>query len=471
MKNKYNLLSVGFLTFILLNGSGLSFSQVTDNNLKLKMNHYSKAMDKIKLKFNNNFKSNNLKSDAPASDSGNTFGEYTPNKGFKFVDTKYGTVSISIFTYMRYLNQKGLDSTYTNSFGTTSTIKRRQDIQVNKVNIKFLGWFLDPKFRYFLYIWTSNTSQGLSAQVVVAGWLQYSLNKHFTFGVGINSLPGTRSTEGNFPYWLTVDNRLIADEFFRPSYTTGVWMKGKITDKLDYDMMIGNNLSQLGIDAGQLDNGLNTFVGSLTWFPTTGEFGLYSDFGDFEYHEKAATRVGGKFTYSEESRQSQPKTDDFDNVQTRLSDGSPVFTPFLFGPAILIDNATYKMTCANAGVKYKGLALEGEYYWNWISNFTGTGIDSLGFNMITNNGFQLMLSGMVIKQSLQVYTTFSQVFGDYGNPYEARVGLNFFPWKMQAVRWNFEYIQIYRSPAGGLSLPYPVGGTGGIFNTDLMINF
>lgn len=471
MKKNNNVLIVFLITLLLTFICNFVYAQFADNSFKLKMNNYSKADDNIKLNLNKNFKSNNLKSVNPKPDSGSTLGKYTPNKGFKFVETKYGDVSISIFTYMRYLNQKGLDSTYINSFEDTLPVKRREDIQVNKVNIKFLGWFLDPKFNYFLYVWTSNTSQGLSAQVVVAGWLQYALNKHFIFGAGINSLPGTRSTEGNFPYWLTVDNRLIADEFFRPSYTTGVWMKGKIADKLNYNLMLGNNLSQLGIDAGQLDNGLNTIVGSLTWFPTTGEFGLNSDFGDFEYHEKAATRLGGKFTYSEESRQGQPRTDDFDNVQTRLSDGSTVFKPYLFGPGILIDNLTYKMTCANAGVKYKGFALEGEYYWNWISNFTGTGIDSLGFNLITNNGFQLMLSGMVIKDRLQTYTTFSQVFGDYNNPYEARIGINFFPWKMQAVRWNFEYIQIYKSPTGGLSLPYPVGGTGGIFNTDLMINF
>ena len=29
---------------------------------------------------------------------------------------------------------------------------------------------------------------------------------------------------------------------------------------MNYDLMLGNNLSQLGIDAGQLDNGLNNDV-------------------------------------------------------------------------------------------------------------------------------------------------------------------------------------------------------------------
>ena len=64
---------------------------------------------------------------------------------------------------------------------------------------------------------------GLGAQVVFAGNLSYTFNDYFTLSAGIMSLPGTRSVEGNFPFWLGVDTRLIADEFFRPSYTSGVW--------------------------------------------------------------------------------------------------------------------------------------------------------------------------------------------------------------------------------------------------------
>ncbi len=260
-----------------------------------------------------------------------------------------------------------------------------------------------------------------------------------------------------------MDNRLISDEYFRPSYTTGIWAKGKITDDLTYNAMVGNNLSQFGIDAGQLDASMKTFSGALDWFPTTGEFGLNSGFGDFENHKSSADLQVILLIV--------PTSDNFDNVQLRLSDGSVLFKPDLFGNGIRIRNANYKMTSVDYGIKYKGFALEGEFYWRWLSNFTGPGTDSLKFNLITDNGFQAMISYMIIQQRLQAYSTFSQVFGDYGNPWDARIGLNYFPWKNQAVRWNIEYIQINRSPVGGLSVPYPIGGTGRIFNTDFMVNF
>jgi hypothetical protein len=77
-----------------------------------------------------------------------------------------------------------------------------------------------------------------------------------------------RSTEGQFPYWLGVDDRLTADEFFRGSYTTGFWVKGEFVTELKYMAMIANNLSTLGVSAAQLDNEFDTFSGSLQWLPT-----------------------------------------------------------------------------------------------------------------------------------------------------------------------------------------------------------
>ncbi len=398
------------------------------------------------------------------------FGSYKPNAGFRLATTDKGVLNFRIYTYLRYLNQKDLDSTYTNTSGTT-LIDQRQDIQVNKVNIQFNGWIMDPRLKYLFYVWTNNTAQGQTSQVVVAGNLQYSFNKYITVGGGINSLPGVRSTEGNFPFWLTIDNRLSADEFFRPSYTTGIWARGSIIDGLQYNMMLGNNLSQLGIDAGQLDPDFNTFAGALTWFPTTGEYGLNSNFGDFENHQEIATRVGAHYSRSDEDRQGVPASEAFENVTIRLSDGSVIFNTGVFGQGIRVDQATYHMASFDAGVKYKGFSLEGEYYLRSVNNLKGIGTDVLTFDVLKDNGFQMQASAMLVEKTLQIYGTYSKINGEYGDPYDIRAGVNWFPWKNYVVRWNFEFINTHRMPVGGLSLPYPVGSTGNIFYSNFQVNF
>ena len=398
-----------------------------------------------------------------------SFGSYTPGGGFKIANTDKGDLNVAIYTYVRYLNQLGLDSTYTDALGTTKSLLRRQDLQVQKVNIKFFGWLLNPKFRYLAYVWTSNTSQGQAAQVVVAGNLQYNFNEHFTVGGGIDALPGVRSTEGNFPFWLSVDNRQVATEFFRPSYTTGIWAKGTVVDRLSYRVMLGNNLSQLGIDAGQLDNRLNTWATALIWLPTTGEFGNRGGAGDFEVHNKLATRLAVHYTRSDEDFQGQADNSSFENVQLRLSNGGIVFTPDLFGSGIWVQQAQYQMTSVDAGVKYRGLSLDGEHYWRLIDNFRGP--ETSGLAVLRDHGFQLQASAMVLPQQLQLYASGSKIFGEYGNPSDVRLGVNWFPMKNQVVRWNAEYLHLDQSPVGGNSLPYVVGGNGAVFYTSFEVNF
>lgn len=395
------------------------------------------------------------------------WGTYTPNAGFKVANTDHGDVSISIYTYARYLNQLGLDATYTDAFGNVKSIQQRQDFQLNKVQIKFLGWVFDPKFRYFLYAWSSNASQGLGAQVVLAGNLNYSFNKAFNIGAGIRSLPGTRSVEGNFPFWLGVDTRLISDEFFRPSYTSGVWASGKITDRLEYIAMIGNNLSTLGVSAAQLNNGFNTVSTSLVWTPSKSQYGI--GFGDFEDHKSLATRLGGHFTRSNEDRQEQPNSDQFENTQIRLEDGSVIFVPNLFGPGISVSDVTYKMAAFDGGLKYHGFSLEGEYFLRWLDHFQGPGTSVLA--PIFSHGYQLQTSAMLVPKTLQAYLGGSTIAGKYGNPWDFRAGLNYFPFHNKVVRWNNEFLYLYKSPVGYTAVPFALGGTGPVFATTLELAF
>ncbi len=397
-------------------------------------------------------------------------GNYRPGAGFLLASSGQGELRFKLFTYVRYLNTQGLNDSYTNAFGRTYDLDPRNDLQLNKVNVQFMGWLRDRRFRYLAYVWTNNTAQGLGAQVVVGGNLTYKVHRSLTVGGGVNALPGVRSTEGNFPYWLTLDNRLIAEEFFRPSYTMGIWARGDVARGVDYQLMVGNNLSQLGIDAGQLDDDISTVSAAIGWNPTTGEYGARSTFGDFEPHDRVATRVGAHFTTSDEDAQSQPDVQAPENVQLRLSDGSTIFTPGLFGQGTWIQRARYSMFSGDAGAKYKGFSIDAAFYQRTISDLRGTGMDSLGVHRFEDQGFQVQLSAMVLPRLLQVYAGYASINGEYGDPSEWRTGLNIYPWKDQEMRFNLEYIQLDGSPVGGLSLPYVVGGTGGVINLNFMMN-
>ena len=194
--------------------------------------------------------------------------------------------------------------------------------------------------------------------------------------------------------------------------------------------MLGNNLSQLGVDAGQLDNGLNTW---------SGEPGLDADHGRVRHERRVrrlrqattqlATRFGAHYTHSDENRQGQPDTDAFDNVQIRLSDGSVIFTPDLFAPGRpdrRRDLPAWPRSTAEsstAATRSRASTTAGA-----IDDFRGTGTGRAAVRpSSTTTASRSRLSAMLLPETLQVYAGGSKVFGEYGDPWDARVGRQLVP--------------------------------------------
>jgi len=399
----------------------------------------------------------------PPNEEDETSDDHIPGSGFSLIKKEKATLNFSVFTTTRYLNQKGLNESYTDYFGRSRTLDRRNDIQFQKVMLYFKGWLANPNFRYVFYVWTSNTSQGQGAQVVLAGNLQYKINKHLDVGVGIGGLPTSRSLLGQWPLWLREDARPMAEEFFRGSFTTGIWAQGEITKGLYYKTMLGNNLSQLGIDAGQLDDGFDTWSTAL-WRASPG-YGRLAPFGDYQKNDNVATLFGGAYTRSNETWQSQPGSEAPENSQIRLSDGTGIFSLNAFDNGSQVLAAKYQMASLNGGIKYKGFSLDAEYYWRWISNFETNG--QLPVSKLSDNGYSIQGSAMLVDKTLMMYSTYSYINGEYGKPWEFTMGLNWYVLKSRWLRINPEVIFVDRSPVGYLSYPTVVGATGTVFMVNL----
>jgi hypothetical protein len=253
---------------------------------------------------------------------------YVPNAGFKLFDGEKGQIYMRLFTYVRYLDQDGLDPSYTDYFGNSHTVQQRQDIQLNKFFLPFSGWFLARNSAI------TSTSGRPTPRKASPRRSSARATSAITSTASSRSAAASRALpldaqHGRAVSLLARRRRSASSRMssFRGSYTSGVWLKGEITTTLKYMAMIGNNLSTLGVSAAKLDNKLDTTVDLAQWLPTTGEFGLYGTFGDYDWHEQLATRVGVHHTQSTEDKQSQPGSEDVENSQIRLTDGSNIFTP------------------------------------------------------------------------------------------------------------------------------------------------
>jgi hypothetical protein len=214
--------------------------------------------------------------------------------------------------------------------------------------------------------------------------------------------------------------------------------------------MIGNSLSQLGVDAGQMDEGFDTWGTSLWW--SNNNYSKLGTYGDFEKHDKLSSMLLASFTRSNETQNSQPDENDPENSQIRLSDGTGIFAL----PTTNVTDVKYQMTSFGGGIKYKGFSLDADYFLRWISDFKSVGLP-VAIPKLLDQGFDIQASGMLIDKTLQIYGIGSYINGEYGKPSEINLGLNWFPFKDKSLRFNSEVIFANRSPVGNYSYPTVIG--------------
>jgi hypothetical protein len=385
-----------------------------------------------------------------------SWGALEPGKGFLVGRTSFAELSISAYALVRYVNQLPAEQSFVDHLGNTRAIDTRNDIYAHRIMVFLKGWAGLPKLRYNIILWTVNTTD----QKAIFATLGYQFTKAFSIYAGLNGLPGTRTLVGSHPYWLGHD-RVMADEFFRPYFTNGVWVSGEPAPGLWYSLMIGNNLSALGITAKQLTRELSR-SGSFWTMPTTHEFGPQGAFGDFEMHEKVATRLGVSMTYSREDRFSNVATGAPDNTTLRLADSTNLFDTGSLAPGVTVNLADYRMLAVDLGAKYRGVFVQLEAYSRWLKGFEADG--PLPVGAIHDTGFYTQAAFFPVPKILELYGATSQVFGDtragFGRSYDWLGGANVYLAGTRNIRLNAQVIEVTRSPVNS-TFGYYVGGQKG----------
>ena len=396
-----------------------------------------------------------------------TWGEFDPGDGFLVGRGKAGALSISGYALARYMNQMPGESTFTDHLGNTRTVDGRNDIYSHRVMVFFKGWMGTPKLVYAITFWTVNTTD----QRAIFANLGYQFSRKFSIYTGMNGNPGTRSLQGSHPYWLGQD-RVMADEFFRPFFGAGVWAQGEPVPGLWYNAVMTNNSSSLGIKSSQLDRTFST-GGSMWWMPTTKEFGPRGAYGDWEHHEKLATRFGFSTTRSPEQRFTNATSGTPDNTTIRLADSVNVFDAGALAPGVTVDTVNYRILSFDAGMKYRGFFLQTEIYNRWLDDFKADG--PLPVSSIHDTGFYVQGAFFPVPKKLELYGATSQIFGDkdagFGNSNEVLGGVNYYVTDSRNHRLNVQLVDVNRSPVSSAFGYYVGGQTGNTLSVGFSVFF
>jgi hypothetical protein len=334
-------------------------------------------------------------------------------------------------------------------------VNKRNDITVNRSMFILGGYIFDKRLRYSSTVWTSAGS----ASIVVAGTIGWEFGRGFTLTGGYTGVPGSRSLVNTFPFFAASD-RTMADNFFRPGFTQGVWASGEPVKGLNYLAFIGNGLNTLNISAAKIDTNL-LYSGSVWWEPM-GNYGppgkSRNMYDDYFAEKKVRIRVGTSFTTSREDRFSDLDTSSPENTSMHNSDGVLTFSTGAFAPGVTVQEATYEMWAVDAGLKWNGIAINGQAFFRWISNFSADG--PLPLDRMYDHGFELSASWFVTPKKTEVYGRGSLVDGEFNNSWEYAAGVKYHFAPTERVWLQAELMDVHRSPYTGTFTPYVSGLNG-----------
>jgi hypothetical protein len=358
-------------------------------------------------------------------------------------------------TQIRYLNTLDSSDTFTDHLGVAREVHNRNDITVNRSMFMFTGYMFDPRLQYSLTVWTSAGA----ASIVVAGNIGWRFNNAFTLTGGYTGVPGSRSLVNTFPFFQPTD-RSMADNFFRPGFTQGVWANGEPVKGLSYLAFVGNGLNTLNISANKIDTNL-VLSGSVWWEPLEPyslpgkSRQMYDDYFAFK---DTRIRIGTSFTRSREDRFSQTDQASPDNTSIYNSDGVLAFSTGAFAPGVTVEQATYRMWAIDGGLKKSGFSVNGQYYFRWVNDFVADG--PLPLASTFDHGFELSAGQFIVPKTLVLYARGSKVFGQFGSPSEYAGGLKWYFLSTERVWLTSELMRVHHAPYSGAFTPYTAGMSG-----------
>jgi hypothetical protein len=361
----------------------------------------------------------------------------------------------NINTQLRYLNTLDSDETFTDHLGAAREVHTRNDITVNRAMFIFGGYVFDQRLRYSFTVWTSAGA----ASIVVASNIGWQFNRALTVMAGYTGVPGSRSLVNTFPFFTSTD-RSMADNFFRPGFTQGAWANGEFGNGLNYLAFVGNGLNTLNISANKIDTHLAT-SGSLWWEPL-GAYGppgkSRNMYDDYFAAKNVRIRVGTAYTRSREDRFSNLDQSSPENTSLYNSDGVLTFSTGAFAPGVTLDVATYRMWAVDGGIKWNGLAINGQYFTRWLNDFEADG--PLPLSSTTDHGGEVTVSQFVKPKKVMVYGRGSWVRGQFGDSHEYGGGVKWFFLPTERMWLNAEVFEVDRAPYSGAFTPYTTGMTG-----------
>ena len=336
-----------------------------------------------------------------------SFDGFEPGEGFTVARTKRGELSISAYALIRYINQMpaGAD--------VRRPPRRVRAVRCARGHLRAphhgLPQGLDrrPEARYQITLWTVNTTD---QKALFGGRSAISSTARSASTAASTHCPATRTLLGSHPYWLGHD-RVMADEFFRPYFTHGVWANGELAARASgtgHDRQQlerarhhrGPAHARLRVSAARCGGCRRRTSSAPTARSTIGS-GTRTSRRDSARPTRIATRTGSRNV----STAAIPRT-----RRLRLADSLNLFEPGSLAPDVTVHRGALSVALARCGRQVpRDLCRGGST--SSAGSTTSSRRPAAG-HRIVDKGFYVQAAFYPVKKKLELYGGTSWVFGD-----------------------------------------------------------
>jgi hypothetical protein len=351
--------------------------------------------------------------------------------------------------------------TWTDNAGVTRPVRNRNAWDIERGRLIFSGYALDERLTYFIHL--DGDTDGGEAVDFFDYWWAWEFSDRFQVQFGKRKVAASRQWLLSARNTRFVD-RPMANDFFRPDRTVGVFGIGRLGDNGHYEVMVGNGYRTANLPPSETDNRF-AFAATNYWDPL-GDFGR--QIVDYESTRDPLIRLGHSFVYASQER----IVDGVTVVEPgflRLSDGTQLTAVGALAPGVTVSQYDIYFYGIDAAAKWQGWSVNAEAFFQWLEDIRGDG--PLPTTDLFQRGFYVEGGRFLVPQKLDINFRYSQVSGVFGNASEIAAGLNWFPLESSNMKISFDVTSLDGSPLQNTTSDILVGDDGVLFRTQFQAEF
>ncbi|QDV23194.1 porin [Aureliella helgolandensis] len=352
-------------------------------------------------------------------------------------------------------------ASWTDSAGGTRLVRDRNAFDIERGRLVFSGFAVDQRLTYFLQL--DGDTDGAHSVDFFDYWWGWQLTDSFQLQFGKRKVSASRQ-------WLLGARRTrfidrpMANDFFRPDRTVGIFGVGTIGDNGHYELMVGNGYHTANLPNLITDDRF-TFA-ATNYFDSRGNIG--GQIVDFDCTRNPLVRFGHSFVYS-------PNTSDAIGIPLgeadflRLSDGTRLTQTGALAAGVTVSEYDIVFYGLDAIFKWRGWSFDSEVFMRWIDNIIADA--PLPDDSLEQYGFYTEGGYFLIPKKLDVNARYSQVKGEQGTASEYAAGFNWYPLGKPQLKASFDVTVLDGSPLQNTASDILVGDDGILFRSQLQAEF